>query len=80
MSDLSRLCALKQTLLPGPIAADLGLQFHQVGEDIGMAPQFVGNHFHCRDHSNVDAPALHGFDRRAEIAVAGKQHQLIDMV
>jgi hypothetical protein len=28
----------------GGIAAELGLQLHQVGEDVGLAPQFVGDH------------------------------------
>src|SRR5580698_4681256 len=28
----------------GRIAAKLGLQFHEVGEDVGLAPQFVGDH------------------------------------
>src|ERR1700721_3163127 len=28
----------------GRIAAELGLQFHEIGEDVGLAPQFVGDH------------------------------------
>jgi len=28
----------------GRITAELGLQFHQIGEDVGLAPQFVGDH------------------------------------
>src|SRR6202030_3323371 len=28
----------------GRVAAQLGLQFNQIGEDVGLAPQLVGNH------------------------------------
>src|ERR1700722_7261661 len=28
----------------GRVAAELGLQFHQIGEDVGLAPQAVGKH------------------------------------
>src|ERR1700748_3584171 len=28
----------------GRVAAELGLQFHEVGEDVGLTPQFIGNH------------------------------------
>src|ERR1700692_3668471 len=28
----------------GRVAAELGLQLHQVGEDVGLTAQFVGNH------------------------------------
>jgi hypothetical protein len=68
----------------GGIAAELGLQFHEVGEDVGLAPQFVGDHRwlarNRRDHGDADAAALHGLDQRAEIAVTGEQHDLIDML
>ena len=68
----------------GRIAAELGLQFHEVGEDVGLAPQFVGDHRRLarnrRDHGDADAAALHRFDQRAEIAVAGEQHHLVDML
>src|SRR6185437_1992753 len=33
--------ARRRTL--GGIAAKLGLQFHQIGEDVGLAPQLVGD-------------------------------------
>jgi hypothetical protein len=28
----------------GGIAAELGLQFHEIGEDVGLAAKFVGDH------------------------------------
>jgi hypothetical protein len=66
----------------GGIAAELGLQFHEVGEDVGLAPQFVGDHRwlprNRRDHGDADAAVLHGLGQRAEIAVTGEQHDLID--
>jgi hypothetical protein len=47
----------------GRIAADLGLPFHDVGEDVGLAPQLIGNHRRLaangRDHGDADATALH---------------------
>src|SRR6202795_970610 len=65
----------------GWIAAELGLQFHQIGEDVGLTPQLVGDHRRLarnrRYDGNADAAALHRFDQRAEIAIAGKQHDLI---
>ncbi len=67
----------------GRVAADLGLQLDEVGEDVGLAPQFVGDHRRLarnrRDHGHADAAALHRFDQRAEIAVTGEQHDLVDM-
>ena len=66
------------------IAADLGLQFHEIDELVGLAAQLVGDHRRLgrdrRDHGDAHALALDGFDQRAEIAVAGKQHHLIDMI
>jgi hypothetical protein len=60
----------------GGIAAELGLQFDQIGEDIGLAPQLVGDHRRLArdrgDHGHPDAAALHRFDQRAEIAVASQ--------
>src|SRR6201999_2878127 len=68
----------------GRVAAELGLQLDQVGEHVGLAAQFVGDHRRLardgRDHGDADAAALHGLDQRAEIAVAGKQHDLVDML
>jgi hypothetical protein len=58
------------------------LQLHQIGENVGLAPQLVGDHRRLarnrRDHGNPDSAALHRFDQRAKIAVARKQHDLID--
>ena len=59
----------------GRVAADLGLQFDEVGEHVGLTAQFVGDHRRLgrnrRDDGNADAAALHGFDERAEVTVAG---------
>jgi hypothetical protein len=53
----------------GRITAELGLQFHQIGEDVGLAPQFVGDHRRLarnrRNDRDADAAALHRFDQRA---------------
>ena len=71
--QLRQVLARRRTI--GGLAAELGLQFHEVGEDVGLAPQFVGDHRRLarngRDHGNPDAAALHRLDQRAEIAVAG---------
>ena len=67
----------------GRIAADLRLQFNEVGKDIRLPPQLIGNHRrtggHGRYHGDMDAAALDRFDERTEIAVAGKQHDLINL-
>ena len=67
----------------GWVAANLGFQLHQVGEDVGLAPQFVGDHRRLarnrRHHRHADATTLYRFDQRAEIAVTRKQHHLVDM-
>ena len=68
----------------GRVAADLRLQRDEVGEHVGLAAQLVGDHRRLgrdgRDHGDADAAALHGFDQRAEVAVAGEQHDLVDML
>ena len=65
------------------IAADLVLQFDDIDELIGLAAQLVGNHRRLRrnggDDHDADAAALHRLDQRAEIAIAGEQHHLIDV-
>lgn len=38
------LAALARGRALGRVAAELGLQFHQVGEDIGLAAELIGNH------------------------------------
>jgi hypothetical protein len=67
----------------GRIAADLGLQFQEVGENIRLAPQFVGNYRwlagNGRNHGDVDAAALNRLHQRAEVTVAGKQHHLVNV-
>jgi hypothetical protein len=53
----------------GRITAELGLQFHQISEDVGLAPQFVGDHRRLarnrRNDRDADAAALDRFDQRA---------------
>src|ERR1700760_3224108 len=60
----------------GRIAADVRLKFHEVGEDIGLPPQLIGNHWRLarngRDHRDADAPALYRLYQRAEVAVTRK--------
>ena len=67
----------------GRVAADLGLQLDDVEEDVGLAAQLVGDHRRLGrdrgDHGHAHAAALHGLDQRAEIAVAGEQHHVVDV-
>src|ERR1700739_933675 len=42
--ELRRMGRLARSRTLGWIAAELGLQFHQIGEDVGLAPQLVGDH------------------------------------
>src|ERR1700730_14512530 len=68
----------------GRVAAELGLQFHQVGKDVGLPAQLVGNHRRLAGYrgndGNPDAAALHGLNQGAEIAIAREQHDLVDML
>ncbi len=65
------------------VAAQLGLQFDQIGKHIRLPAQLVRDHRRLAgdrgNHGDADAAALHGLDQRAEIAVAGEQHDLVDM-
>jgi len=51
----------------GRVAADLALQRDDVGEDIGLTAQFVGDHRRLarnrRNHGNADATALSHFEQ-----------------
>jgi len=66
------------------IAAELGIQLHQVGEDVGLAPQFVGDQRRLtrnrRNDGYPDATTLQRLDQGAEIAVAGEQNHLLDLI
>src|SRR6478736_6433356 len=68
----------------GGVAAELGLQLDQIGEDVGLAPQLVGDHRRLardrRYYRDANAAALNGFNQRAKIAVTGKQHDLVDVL
>ena len=68
----------------GRIAAQFRLQLDEVGEDVGLAAQLVGDHRRLAgdggDHRDADAAALYCFHQRAEIAVARKQHDLVDVL
>jgi hypothetical protein len=59
----------------GRVATELGLQLHEVGEDVGLAPQLIGDHRRLArnrgNHRDPDTAALYRLDQRAEIAVAG---------
>src|SRR6478752_1412457 len=65
------LAAIARGRALGRVAAKLGLQLDEIGEDVGLAAQLVGDHRRLagdRGHdSDADAAALHGFDQRAEI-------------
>src|SRR5712672_3478806 len=60
------------------------LQIVELDESIRAASQFVGDHrwfaSQTGNDADVDASALHGFEQRAEIPIAGKQHDVIDLV
>ena len=64
----------------GRITAELGLQFHQIGEDVRLAPQFVGDHRRLarnrRNDRDADAAALHRFDQRASLMSFGQKWKL----
>ena len=63
-------------------AANSGLQFDQIDEDIGLAKQFVGDHRGIAGDGgncgNVNAASLHRLDQRTEIAIAREEHYPID--
>jgi hypothetical protein len=65
------------------ISADLRLQLREVREDVGLAPQFVGDHRwltrYRRNHRNADTPTLDCFDKGAESSIAGEQDHLVDL-
>ena len=65
------------------IAADGVAKRFEFEEDIRLAAQFVGDHGRLRphggDHGHALALALHGIDQAAEIAVAGKQHDMVQL-
>src|SRR6266568_4813923 len=67
----------------GRMTTDLGLQFDDVDELVGLAAQLIGDHRRLRrgggDHTDAHPAALHRFDQRAEIPVAGEQHHVIDV-
>ena len=77
----SRLARLARRAL-GRVAADLRLQLDDVEEDVGLAAQLVGDHRRLGrdggDHRDAHAAPLHRLDQRAEIAVAGEQHHVVD--
>jgi len=75
-------CVIARYRSPGRIAAYLGLQFREIGEDVGLAPQLIGNHRrpggNARNHGDTNTVALHRLHERAEIAVTREQHHLVD--
>ena len=65
------------------VTADLGLQLGNVEEHVGLASQLVRDHRrlgrHRRSDGDAHAAPLHRLDQRAEIAVPGKQHHVVDV-
>ena len=68
----------------GRVAAELGLQLDEVGEDVGLAAQLVGDHRRLAgdrgNHGDPHAAALNGLDQGAEVAVTREQHHLVDVL
>src|SRR5690606_26388804 len=66
------------------VAADLGLQGHQVDEMVCLTAQIVRNHRglrgHGRDDGHLAPPSLKGFDESAEVAVTRENHVVVDNV
>ena len=66
------------------IAADLGPEFAQIDELVGLAAQVVGHHWRPRhqrrDHRHAPALLLQRLDQRSEIAVARKQHHMVEIL
>src|ERR1700710_101823 len=63
LQELRRVMArLARSRTLGGIAAELGLQFDQVGEDVGLASQFIGDHRRLarnrRDHGHPHPATL----------------------
>ena len=66
----------------GRVATDPAPKLGHIGEDVGLAPQFVGDHGGLTDIEETTVtrtPRRCTVHQRAEIAIAGKQHNLIDM-
>jgi hypothetical protein len=67
----------------GRITTELGLQLQQIGENVGLAPQLVGDHRRLarnrRDHGHPDSTALHCFDQRAKVSVTREEYDVIEV-
>src|SRR5438477_2478649 len=64
----------------GEIATQFRLQPYQIDEHVSLTAQLVGYHGDRGYYGHVDASALNCLDQRTKIAIAGKQHDLIDML
>src|SRR6266576_4136386 len=68
---------------PWLFAADLRLQLRQVDKDVCLATEVVCDDrwltCHCGHHGNADALALQCLHKRAKVAVARKQHYLVEL-
>ena len=80
---LARLARLARRRARTDRGRSCGCSSTMSSEDVGLAAQFVGDHRRLRrdgrDHGDAHAAALHRFDQRAEIAVAGEQHHVVDV-
>jgi geranylgeranyl pyrophosphate synthase len=68
----------------GRVAAELGPELDEIGEDVGLAAQLVGDHRRLAgdggDRGDPHAAALDGLDQGTEVAVAREQHHPIDVL
>src|SRR5215471_1447269 len=82
LARLPRLARLAIHALPR-ITADFRLQLSDIEENVGLSPQFIRNHGwlsrNRRGHRDAHALTLHRLDQRAKVAVARKQHHVVDM-
>src|SRR5258708_19184214 len=67
---------------PAAFAHDHGLELFQLDEIVGLPAQLVGHHGRLRADGRADrnpaAPALHGFDQFAEVAITRANHDMVD--
>jgi len=68
----------------GGVAADFRSEMDDVNEFIRLPPQFIRHHGRLcgvgGDDGHADALALDCFDKGAEIAIAGKKHDMVKML
>ena len=66
------------------IARDQGREFGELDEIVGLSAQLIGHHRRRRldgaDDRDPQTAALHGLDQPAEVAVAGEQDHMVQML